>query len=74
MGGGGGGPGDPGVITGKAGGLLRESTGGAYVVGEGKKGNGCGIIEGHLEDAQTLLPPVYPVTTEALAAPLSYEQ
>ncbi len=33
-----------------------------------------GIIEAHLQDAQTLLPLVYPVTTEALPAPLSYEQ
>ena len=39
----------------------------------GQGGNAFGIIEAHLDDAQQRLPLVYPVTTEKLAAPLSYE-
>ena len=68
------GPGDPELITVKALRLLRESPVVAYFVAKGKRGNAFGIIEGHLQEAQTLLPLVYPVTTEALPAPLSYEQ
>ena len=68
------GPGDPELITLKALRLLRESPVVAYFVAKGKKGNAFGIIEAHLQDAQNLLPLVYPVTTEALPAPLSYEQ
>lgn len=68
------GPGDPELITVKALRLLRESPVVAYFVAKGKKGNAFGIIEGHLQTAQTLLPLVYPVTTEALPAPMSYEQ
>ncbi len=41
---------------------------------KGKRGNAFGIIEAHLQPEQTLLPLVYPVTTEVLPAPLSYEQ
>ena len=68
------GPGDPELITVKALRLLREAPVVAYFVAKGKRGNAFGIIEAHLQDAQTLLPLVYPVTTEALPAPLSYEQ
>lgn len=68
------GPGDPELITVKALRLLREAPVVAYFVAKGKKGNAFGIIENHLQPAQTLLPLVYPVTTEALPAPLSYEQ
>ncbi|MDZ5604477.1 precorrin-2 C(20)-methyltransferase [Pseudomonas sp. RP23018S] len=68
------GPGDPELITVKALRLLREAPVVAYFVAKGKRGNAFGIIEGHLQAAQTLLPLVYPVTTEALPAPLSYEQ
>ena len=68
------GPGDPELITVKALRLLRESPVVAYFVAKGKKGNAFGIIEAHLVEAQNLLPLVYPVTTEALPAPLSYEQ
>jgi len=68
------GPGDPELITVKALRLLREAPVVAYFVAKGKKGNAFGIIEAHLQPAQTLLPLVYPVTTEALPAPLSYEQ
>jgi precorrin-2/cobalt-factor-2 C20-methyltransferase len=68
------GPGDPELITVKALRLLRESPVVAYFVAKGKKGNAFGIIEGHLQAAQHLLALVYPVTTEALPAPLSYEQ
>ena len=68
------GPGDPELITLKALRLLRESPVVAYFVAKGKKGNAFGIIEEHLVPQQTLMPLVYPVTTEALPAPLSYEQ
>jgi len=68
------GPGDPELITVKALRLLRESPVVAYFVAKGKKGNAFGIIEAHLQAAQTLMPLVYPVTTEALPAPMSYEQ
>jgi precorrin-2/cobalt-factor-2 C20-methyltransferase len=67
------GPGDPELITVKALRLLREAPVVAYFVAKGKKGNAFSIIEEHLQPAQTLLPLVYPVTTEALPAPLSYE-
>ena len=50
------GPGDPELITVKALRLLRESPVVAYFVAKGKKGNAFGIIEAHLQDAQTLLP------------------
>ena len=68
------GPGDPELITLKALRLLRESPVVAYFVAKGKKGNAFGIIEDHLVPQQTLMPLVYPVTTEVLPAPLSYEQ
>ncbi|WP_287170810.1 precorrin-2 C(20)-methyltransferase [Pseudomonas sp.] len=68
------GPGDPELITVKALRLLRESPVVGYFVAKGKRGNAFGIIEAHLQPVQTLLPLVYPVTTEALPAPLSYEQ
>jgi precorrin-2/cobalt-factor-2 C20-methyltransferase len=67
------GPGDPELITVKALRLLREAPVVGYFVAKGKKGNAFGIIEAHLQAAQQLLPLVYPVTTEALPAPLSYE-
>src|SRR5690606_4812510 len=68
------GPGDPELITVKALRLLREAPVVAYFVAKGKRGNAFGIIEAHLQPAQTLLALVYPVTTEVLPAPLSYEQ
>lgn len=67
------GPGDPELITVKALRLLKAAPVVAYFVAKGKKGNAFGIIEAHLGDAQTRLPLVYPVTTEALEPPLCYE-
>jgi precorrin-2/cobalt-factor-2 C20-methyltransferase len=68
------GPGDPELITLKALRMLREAPVVAYFVAKGKRGNAFGIIEAHLQAEQTLLALVYPVTTEVLPAPLSYEQ
>jgi precorrin-2/cobalt-factor-2 C20-methyltransferase len=67
------GPGDPELITVKALRLLKSAPVVAYFVAKGKKGNAFGIIETHLGAAQTRLPLVYPVTTEALEPPLCYE-
>lgn len=67
------GPGDPELLTLKAVRLLRASPVVAYFVAKGKKGNAFGIVEAHLHDGQVRLPLVYPVTTEAVAPPLSYE-
>ncbi|MCA8258079.1 precorrin-2 C(20)-methyltransferase [Burkholderia sp. AU31624] len=67
------GPGDPELMTIKALRVLQAAPVVAYFVAKGKKGNAYGIVEAHLQDAQTQLPLVYPVTTEALPPPLCYE-
>src|SRR5258708_30766912 len=67
------GPGDPELITLKAVRLLKAAPVVASFAARGRKGSAFGIIETHLDESQIGLPLIYPVTTEALEPPLSYE-
>lgn len=68
------GPGDPDLITVKALRMLKAAPVVAYLAAKGKKGNALGIVEAHLGGHQTILPLVYPVTTEKLPPHLCYEK
>ncbi|MEO0034415.1 MAG: hypothetical protein RLZZ501_438 [Pseudomonadota bacterium] len=67
------GPGDPELITLKALRHLREAPVVAYFAARGRKGNALTTVESHLPPSKTLLPLIYPVTTEKLPAPFCYE-
>lgn len=67
------GPGDPELITVKALRELRAAPVVAYLVAKGRKGNAFAIAESYLRPEQTIVPLVFPVTTEHLPPPLSYE-
>ncbi|YBV98401.1 precorrin-2 C(20)-methyltransferase [Phyllobacteriaceae bacterium JZ32] len=68
------GPGDPELITLKALKRLKAAPVVAYHAAKGKKGNALSIVEEYLSAEQTLLPLIYPVTTEKLPTGMDYEK
>ena len=67
------GPGDPELITLKAHRYLRQAAVVAYFAARGKSGNAFASIEAYLHPSQQRLPLVYPVTTETVDGPQSYD-
>ncbi|MHC1479112.1 precorrin-2 C(20)-methyltransferase [Frateuria aurantia] len=67
------GPGDPELITLKTLRHLRAAPVVAYFAGPGRKGHALSTIESHLDASQQLLRLEYPLTTEAVSGPRSYD-
>lgn len=68
------GPGDPELITLKALRRLREAPVVAHLAAKDKKGYAFAIVEEYLRPEQTVVPLVFPVTTEHLPPSLCYEK
>jgi precorrin-2/cobalt-factor-2 C20-methyltransferase len=67
------GPGDPELLTVKALRILRAAPVVAYLSAKAKKSNALSIVESYLDPRQTMMPLIYPVTTEKLEPPHCYE-
>ena len=67
------GPGDPELLTVKALRILRAAPVVAYLSAKAKKSNALSIVESYLDPRQTMMPLIYPVTTEKIEPPQCYE-